>query len=202
MSFVWRSTSKSMQWNVRSLSLPGVMLIRSAVQSDARGYFVETYQRSRFAAAGIANEFVQDNQSGSVAAGTVRGLHFQIPPFAQTKLVRVVRGSILDVVVDLRRSSSAYGKHIAVELTEETGDQLLVPAGCAHGFCTLVANTEVLYKVDNVYSPQHERGLSWVDAQLGIKWPVAPADAILSDRDRTWPMLRDLPANFWTDPWQ
>jgi dTDP-4-dehydrorhamnose 3,5-epimerase len=196
MSFVWRSTSSTLKWDVRPLSIPGAQLIRSAVLSDPRGYFVETYQRSKFAGAGIFHDFVQDNQSGSIIAGTVRGLHFQIPPFAQTKLIRVLRGRILDVVVDLRRSSSTFGKHTTVELADDTGDQLLVPAEFAHGFCTLVANTEVLYKVDNIYSPQHERGLNWADPELGIDWPVAPANAVLSDRDQALPFLRDLSDSF------
>jgi dTDP-4-dehydrorhamnose 3,5-epimerase len=196
MNFAFRPASNTAQLDVRPLSLAGVKLIRPRVLSDPRGYFVETYQRPRFADAGIVHDFVQDNQSGSIAAGTVRGLHFQSPPFAQTKLIRVLRGRILDVVVDLRRSSPTYGRYAAVELDDDTGDQLLVPAGFAHGFCTLAANTEVLYKVDRIYSPQHECGLHWADPELGIAWPVAAADAVLSNRDTTWPLLRDLPAHF------
>ena len=130
------------------------------------------------------------------AKGTVRDLHFQTPPFAQTKLVRALRGRILDVVVDLRRSSPSYGKHLAVELDAESGDQLLVPAGFAHGFCSLQPDTEVFYKVDNVYSADHDRGLYWADPALAISWPVAERDAMLSERDRGWPHLRDLPAYF------
>jgi dTDP-4-dehydrorhamnose 3,5-epimerase len=185
-----------MKLEICPLSLSGVKLIRAARFADRRGYFAETYARRDFAAAGITHEFVQDNQSGSRAKGTVRGLHFQIPPFAQTKLVRALRGRILDVVVDLRRSSPSYGKHLVVELDAESGDQLLVPAGFAHGFCSLQPDTEVFYKVDNVYSADHDRGLYWADPALAIGWPVAERDATLSERDRAWPHLRDLPAYF------
>jgi dTDP-4-dehydrorhamnose 3,5-epimerase len=202
MSFMQRTISKPTQWQARSLSLAGVWLVRSNIVSDTRGYFVETYQQSRFAAAGIIHDFIQDNQSGSISKGTIRGLHFQIPPFAQAKLIRVLRGRILDIVVDLRRSSATYGKHLAIELADESSDQLLVPAGLAHGFCTLVANTEVFYKVDKFYSPLHERGLNWADPELAIDWPIVPAEAVLSDRDRAWPMLRDLPAYFLNDSLQ
>lgn len=202
MNYVSRPISNTAKLDVRAQALPGLKLIRANVISDPRGYFVETYQRTKFAAAGIDYDFVQDNQSGSIAAGTIRGLHFQIPPFAQAKLIRVLRGRILDVVVDLRRASPAYGRHTAVELAENTGDQLLIPAGFAHGFCTLVADTEVLYKVDRIYSPQHESGLHWADPELGIDWPVAAGDAVLSNRDTTWAYLRDLPTYFppdWAD---
>ena len=176
-----------MKLDVIPLSLSGVRLIRAKRYSDPRGYFAETYVRRDFAAAGIGQEFVQDNQSGSSARGTVRGLHFQIPPFAQAKLVRVLRGRILDVVVDLRRASPSYGRHLSVELGADTGDQLYVPAGFAHGFCTLVADTEVLYKVDAVYSAEHDRGVNWADPALGIVWPVSEADAVLSAKDAALP---------------
>jgi dTDP-4-dehydrorhamnose 3,5-epimerase len=182
--------------NVFSLSLHGVKLIRSARMSDARGYFAETYVRRDFVAAGIEHEFIQDNESRSRTAGTIRGLHFQVPPFAQTKLVRVLRGRILDVVVDLRRSSQTYGKHLAVELGETTGNQLLVPTGFAHGFCTLVPDSIVFYKVDKVYSANHDRGVHWADVRLAIKWPIAAAEAVVSERDRGLPQFCDLPAYF------
>jgi dTDP-4-dehydrorhamnose 3,5-epimerase len=126
----------------------------------------------------------------------VRGLHFQAPPAAQAKLVRVLKGKILDVVVDLRRSSGAYGRHVAVELSEGSGDQLFIPAGFAHGFCSLAPNTEIFYKVDAAYSPEHDRGLYWADPALGIRWPVEPGAAIVSERDEMLPMLSDLPAYF------
>ena len=185
-----------MTLDVTPLSLSGVRLIRAKRYSDPRGYFAETYVRRDFAAAGIGQEFVQDNQSCSSARGTVRGLHFQIPPFAQAKLVRVLRGRILDVVVDLRRASPSYGRHLSVELSADTGDQLYVPAGFAHGFCTLAADTEVLYKVDAVYSAEHDRGVNWADPALGIAWPVSEADAVLSAKDTALPLLRDLPDYF------
>ena len=147
-----------MKLDVYPLSLPGVKLIRSAIIADPRGFFAETYVKKDFAKSGICSDFIQDNQSFSVSAGTVRGLHFQIPPFQQAKLIRVLRGRIFDVIVDLRRSSTSYGRHVSVELNAEAGDQLFVPAGFAHGFCTLVDTTEIFYKVDAVYSSAHDRG--------------------------------------------
>jgi dTDP-4-dehydrorhamnose 3,5-epimerase len=184
--------TRLMKLDVIPLSLSGARLIRAKRYLDQRGYFAETYVRRDFADAGIGQEFVQDNQSCSSARGTVRGLHFQIPPFAQAKLVRVLRGRILDVVVDLRRASPSYGRHLSVELGADSGDQLYVPAGFAHGFCTLVADTEVLYKVDAVYSAEHDRGVNWADPALGIAWPVSEADAVLSPKDAALPALRDL----------
>jgi dTDP-4-dehydrorhamnose 3,5-epimerase len=181
-----------MQLEVRSLAIPDVKLIRTPRFSDARGYFCETFQRADFAAQGIENDFLQDNQSSSDRPGTVRGLHFQRPPFAQTKLVRVLRGSIFDVAVDLRRSSPSFGMHIAVELSSESNEQLLIPTGFAHGFCTLEPDTVVFYKVDQVYSAAHDGGVNWADSGLGIEWPVASAEVILSEKDRRLPMLADL----------
>jgi dTDP-4-dehydrorhamnose 3,5-epimerase len=178
--------------DVRSLAIPDVKLIRTPRFFDARGYFCETFQRADFAAQLIDNDFLQDNQSSSVRPGTVRGLHFQRPPFAQAKLVRVLRGSIFDVAVDLRRSSPSFGRHIAMELSSEGDEQLLIPAGFAHGFCTLEPNTVVFYKVDQIYSAAHEGGLNWADSGLGIEWPVASAEAILSEKDRGLPSLADL----------
>ena len=181
-----------MQLNVRCLVIPDVKLIRTPRFSDARGYFCETFQRADFIAQGLANDFLQDNQSSSDRSGTVRGLHFQRPPFAQTKLVRVLQGSIFDVAVDLRRSSPSFGRHIAVRLSSRSNEQLLVPAGFAHGFCTLEPDTVVFYKVDQVYSAAHDGGINWADPGLGIEWPVGPAEAILSEKDRVLPMLADL----------
>jgi dTDP-4-dehydrorhamnose 3,5-epimerase len=181
-----------MRLDIRSLEIPGVKLIRPERFSDPRGYFSETFARAAFAAHGVDCDFVQDNQSVSTRPGTVRGLHFQHLPFAQTKLVRVLRGRIIDVAVDLRRSSSTYGRHVAVELSDANGEQLLVPAGFAHGFCTLEPDTVVFYKVDRIYSAAHDAGINWRDPRLAIRWPVAEADAILSEKDRRLPMLEEL----------
>jgi dTDP-4-dehydrorhamnose 3,5-epimerase len=185
-----------MKITVQRLPIQDVKLVRAGRISDARGYFAETYVRDDFAAAGIDYAFIQDNESTSKAAGTVRGLHFQVPPFAQTKLVRVLRGRILDVVVDLRRSSPSYGRHLAIELDEAAGDQLLVPAGFAHGFCTLEPDTTVFYKVDSVYSAAHDRGVYWADPALAVAWPVTAAEAVVSEKDRELPRLDDLPVYF------
>jgi dTDP-4-dehydrorhamnose 3,5-epimerase len=185
-----------MKLDVLPLSLPGVMLIRSRRIADSRGSFAETYVRGDFAKSGIPNDFVQDNQSVSFSAGTVRGLHFQIPPFQQAKLIRVLRGKIFDVVVDLRRSSATYRAHVSVEISAEGGEQLFVPAGFAHGFCTLVPSTEVFYKVDAVYSSAHDRGINWLDPTLNIRWPVAPSEGILSDKDRVLPLMNELSSHF------
>ncbi|MBV8753816.1 MAG: dTDP-4-dehydrorhamnose 3,5-epimerase [Hyphomicrobiales bacterium] len=185
-----------MKLTVRSLALPEIKLIAAQRFRDQRGYFAETYVRGDFAAAGIPHDFVQDNESLSHAPGTVRGMHFQIPPFAQAKLIRVLTGRIFDVCIDLRRSSPHYAHHATVELAAATGDQLFVPAGFAHGFCTLEPHTTVLYKVDAVYSAEHERGIAWADPALAIPWPVEPNAAILSAKDAALPPLRDAPAYF------
>jgi dTDP-4-dehydrorhamnose 3,5-epimerase len=185
-----------MKLDLVPLSLSGVVLIRSARISDPRGTFAETYVKGDFARSGIRSDFVQDNQSFSVSAGTVRGLHFQIPPFQQAKLIRVLRGKIFDVVVDLRRSSATYGKHIGVELSADGGEQLFVPSGLAHGFCTLVESTEIFYKVDAVYSAAHDRGVNWLDPKLGIHWPIETRKAILSEKDKTLPAMSSLSNHF------
>ncbi|WP_213739125.1 dTDP-4-dehydrorhamnose 3,5-epimerase [Bradyrhizobium sp. dw_411] len=177
---------------ISSLAIPDVKLITTTRHSDARGYFRETFQRDAFAQQGIDRDFIQDNESGSDRPGTIRGLHFQRPPFAQTKLVRVLLGRILDVAVDLRPSSPTYGLHVTAELCAGTDEQLLVPIGFAHGFCTLEPDTIVSYKVDQVYSPSHDGGVNWADRRLAIDWPVAAADAILSEKDRVLPMLDQL----------
>lgn len=181
---------------VEPTALADVKIVNPQRIGDQRGFFSETYNRQRFAEAGIDVEFVQDNHSLSAIAGTVRGLHFQSEPFAQAKLIRVVRGRILDVVVDIRRSSPTFGKHVAVELSAENGLQLFVPIGFAHGFCTIEPDTEIVYKVSAYYSAAHDHGLRWNDPSLGIDWPVAPADAVLSDKDRQQPLLTTLPAYF------
>jgi dTDP-4-dehydrorhamnose 3,5-epimerase len=173
------------------LALDGVMLVRARRFGDARGFFTEAYNRADFLAVGIDSVFVQDNQSFSAPRGTIRGLHFQTPPHAQAKLVRVLRGAILDVVVDIRRNSPTFGRHLAVELDHAEGQQLFVPEGFAHGFCTLTPDTEVFYKVTDIYAPQCDRGIAWNDPALGIEWPVDAADASLSDKDRHQPFLSE-----------
>jgi dTDP-4-dehydrorhamnose 3,5-epimerase len=181
---------------VTPTDLPDVKIVRTKVFVDSRGYFTEVYNRRAFEAAGITDEFVQDNLSLSVEAGTVRGLHFQTPPFAQAKLIRVGRGRILDVAVDLRRASPTYGRHVAVELSAENGLQLIIPIGFAHGFCTLEPNTEVSYKVTAHYSATHDQGIAWNDPALGIEWPVDPSRVILSDKDTRYPPLGEIPEYF------
>jgi len=180
---------------VDATAIPEVKLIAPERVADSRGFLSEVYNRERFESAGLKFDFVQENHSYSRRIGTIRGLHFQIPPFAQHKLIRVTRGRILDVAVDIRRSSPRFGSHIAVELSAENWLQLLVPIGFAHGFCTLEPDTEVVYKVTAVYSAAHDRGLAWNDPTLRIAWPVVEA-AALSDKDRSNPRLEDLPAYF------
>lgn len=177
---------------VEDTALAGVKIVTPRKFGDDRGFFSETYNRARWEQHGLRHVFVQDNHSLSRETHVIRGLHFQTPPVAQDKLVRVVRGRILDVVVDIRRSSPSFGRHLAVELSAENWRQLLVPIGFAHGFCTLEPDTEVVYKVTNVYSADHDRGLAFDDPDLALPWPVAPQRAILSDKDRRWPRLRDL----------
>jgi dTDP-4-dehydrorhamnose 3,5-epimerase len=176
---------------VVALAIPDVKLVTPRRFADPRGFFAETFSRRRFAEAGLVADFVQDNHSLSRPQGTVRGLHFQRAPFAQAKLVRVLRGAIYDVAVDIRPGSPSFGRHIAAEITAENGAMILVPEGFAHGFCTLQPDTEVFYKVNRDYAPQHEGGIQWNDPALAIAWPVRAADAVLSDRDRTWPTLAE-----------
>ena len=178
--------------SVTPLAIPEIRLIEPDRHQDPRGYFSETYNRRDLAKLGIPDELVQDNHSLSTEIGTVRGLHYQLPPAAQAKLVRVVRGSILDVAVDIRRGSPTFGRHVAQTLSAAQGGQMFVPVGFAHGFCVLEPDTEVLYKVSAYYSSAHDRGLRWNDPELAIAWPVGPATAVLSDKDRSLPWLRDL----------
>lgn len=181
---------------VTSTAIEAVKIITPRSFFDSRGALCETYNRDRFAEHGVALEFVQDNQSLSVRAGTIRGLHFQSSPAAQGKLVRVLRGSIFGVAVDLRRSSPTYGKWTAEKLSATDGRQMLVPVGFAHGFCTIEPDTHVFYKVTAGYSPAHDLGVAWNDPDLAIDWPVAPEKAILSDRDARLPAFNSLPAYF------
>ncbi len=178
--------------DITPTAIDAVRIVKPRRIGDARGWFEETWRADVLAAAGIPDEFVQDNQSFSAARGTVRGLHFQLPPFAQAKLVRVISGAILDVAVDLRRGSPTFGRHVAVRLDAAEGKQLFVPVGFAHGFCTLEDNTAVAYKVTAFYNREHDRGLRWNDPAIGIDWPIREDDAQLSDKDRVAPLLRDL----------
>ncbi|MGH9354868.1 MAG: dTDP-4-dehydrorhamnose 3,5-epimerase [Terriglobia bacterium] len=177
---------------VRATEIPEVRVIKVRKSGDARGFFSETYNKKALAEAGIDLEFIQDNHSLSVERGVIRGLHFQTPPFAQDKLVRVVRGAVLDVAVDLRKGSSTFGKHVSAVINVDEWNQILVPKGFAHGFCTLEPDTEVIYKVTAYYSPENDKGLLWNDPELRIKWPVSSTEAILSDKDRRQPRFSEL----------
>lgn len=181
---------------ILATQIPDVKVLFPSKHTDPRGFFSETYRKSALLAAGVDQEFVQDNQSLSTAKNVVRGLHFQVPPFAQSKLVRVIRGAILDVAVDLRRNSGAFGKHVKVVISAEEWNQVMVPAGFAHGFLTLEPDTEVLYKVTNYYAPECDCGLLWNDPALGIAWPVGENEAILSAKDKQLPRLAELPFYF------
>lgn len=174
--------------------LSGVVLLEPVVHGDHRGYFMESYTRSKLEALGHGYDFVQDNQSLSVQAGVVRGLHYQLAPKAQTKLVRVLTGAVYDVVVDIRKGSPTYGEWIGVVLSEDNKRQIVVPKGFAHGICTLVQNTQLLYKVDEYYSPAHDRGIRWNDPALGIDWPIA--SPVISAKDDAQPLLADAENNF------
>jgi dTDP-4-dehydrorhamnose 3,5-epimerase len=181
---------------IESTDIADVKLVRPVKQGDARGFFSEVFKRDVFADYGLPTEWVQDNHSRSSQIKIIRGLHFQAPPFTQAKLVRVTRGAIIDVAVDLRRSSPTFGKHVAVELSEDNWEQLYVPAGFAHGFCTLTEVTEVQYKVTAPYAPSCDFGLAWNDPDLAIRWPLLDAAPLLSDKDSKLPRLRYLPAYF------
>lgn len=173
------------------LEIPDVLVIRPQRHVDSRGFFSETYSKRVFRDAGIDVEFVQDNHSLSAAAGTVRGLHFQAPPYEQAKLVRVIKGRIFDVVVDIRKSSPTFGKFVSVELSTARWEQLFIPVGFAHGLCTLEPDTEVVYKVSGYYSAKHDLGIRWNDPEIGINWPVHEDKAQLSEKDRALPFLSE-----------
>ncbi len=178
--------------------LDGVIIFEPVKYEDNRGFFSEAFNFEQFRDAGLpaSIEFVQDNHSLSRAAGTVRGLHYQAPPAAQNKLIRVTRGAIRDVVVDVRKGSPAYGKHVCVELSAENWRQVLVAAGFLHGFMTLTDDTEVVYKVDAYYSREHDGGVLWNDPDLGIDWGPEAAKAILSDKDARLPRFADFDSPF------
>jgi len=179
-----------------STEIPEVKEIRPVRHRDPRGFFSEIFREDVLRQHGIDVAFIQENHSLSVASGVVRGLHFQVPPESQAKLVRVGSGSIFDVAVDIRIGSPSYGRHVAIVLSAAEGNQLFVPEGFAHGFCTLEPNTEVAYKVNRYYSAEHDRGLSWNDPALGIAWPVREHEALLSDKDRRQPVLAELPSYY------
>ncbi|KUP23934.1 dTDP-4-dehydrorhamnose 3,5-epimerase [Paenibacillus sp. DMB5] len=179
---------------VTPLKLQGASLLEPVVHGDNRGFFMESYNEEVMQKAGVNFQFIQDNQSLSAEVGVLRGLHYQLNPKAQTKLIRVLSGVIYDVIVDVRRSSPTFGQWVGVILSEYNKRQLLVPKGFAHGFCTLVPNTQVLYKVDEYYSPENDRGILWNDPSLGIDWPVA--SPVLSDKDKRHPLLKDAELNF------
>jgi dTDP-4-dehydrorhamnose 3,5-epimerase len=181
---------------VESLAIPEVKLVTPRKFGDARGFFSETWQQERFAAAEIPGPFVQDNHVLSTQRGVVRGLHLQVPPHAQGKLVRVLRGAIWDVAVDVRHGSPTYAKWVAAELSAENWHQLWVPVGFLHGYCTLSEITEVFYKVSGPYDRAAERGVLWNDPDLALPWPVASQDALQSDKDTMLPRLKDCPAWF------
>jgi dTDP-4-dehydrorhamnose 3,5-epimerase len=181
---------------VRRLDIPDVLAITPARHGDARGYFSETYNQRSFAEHGIATRFVQDNHSLSARKGTVRGLHFQTPPHPQAKLVRAVSGSIYDVAVDLRRGSPTYGRVAGAVLSAENGVQLYIPVGFAHGFCTLEDGTEVVYKVSDFYSREHDAALFWGDPEIGVPWPVDEASAHVSEKDAAAPRLSEIESPF------
>jgi dTDP-4-dehydrorhamnose 3,5-epimerase len=176
-------------------ALPGVKILTPARFGDHRGFFAETYNRRVYEDLGINVEFVQDNHSLSASAGTVRGLHFQAPPHAQAKLVRCGRGAIFDIAVDIRKGSPTYGQWVGYELSAENGAQLYVPVGFAHGFVTLLPDSEIIYKCSDYYAPETEGAVRWDDPAIGIDWPLE-GDAILSSKDADAPLLSNLNSPF------
>ncbi|UXT60271.1 dTDP-4-dehydrorhamnose 3,5-epimerase [Agrobacterium fabrum] len=180
---------------LEAFSIPGLKKITPARFGDSRGYFSEVFKREWFRENIEDVEFVQDNESLSAQAGTVRGLHFQMAPFAQGKLVRCIQGKLLDVAVDIRTGSPTFGQSTAIELSSENGDQLWIPVGFAHGFMTLVDDTVISYKVTAPYSAAHDRGLKWDDPAVGINWPKMDT-YVLSEKDAKQPLLSELPEYF------
>lgn len=186
----------AMEGEIQPLQIPDVKLIRLSRFFDERGFFSEVYNRERLRALGIDADFVQDNHSHSKPRGVVRGLHFQTDPHSQAKLVRVSRGAIFDVVLDIRSGSPTYGRHVSLVMSARDWSQLWVPIGFAHGFCTLEPDTEVLYKTTGYYAEECSRGVRWDDPSLGIAWPASADDAIVSEADRRNPFLAELSAPF------
>jgi dTDP-4-dehydrorhamnose 3,5-epimerase len=182
--------------NVEALEIAAVKLITPPRFKDPRGFFSETWKQDRFAEAGIPGPFIQDNHVVSTGAGVVRGLHCQIGPNAQGKLVRCVRGAIYDVAVDARQGSPTFGKYVGAEISAENWRQMWIPVGFLHAYCTLTEQTEVIYKVTGEYDRTAERGVIWNDPDIGIKWPIASNQVILSDKDKVLPRLRNVPVLF------
>lgn len=180
----------------KKTKLPGVFLIFPQRVGDARGYFMETFRLNVFKREVGPFDFVQENKSFSAEVGTVRGLHYQLSPKAQGKLVSCAAGALLDVAVDIRQGSPTYGQTVTAELTAENNCQLWIPPGFAHGFCTLSADTMISYKVTDYYSSEHDRGILWSDPALAIDWPVAAYKAVLSEKDKTQPRLSEIQTNF------
>ncbi|CQR58553.1 dTDP-4-dehydrorhamnose 3,5-epimerase [Paenibacillus riograndensis] len=176
-------------------NLEGVLVVEPALFGDHRGWFMETYSEAKFQEQNLAYQFVQDNQSYSAVKGTLRGLHFQLNPKAQTKLARCTRGSIYDVAVDIRQGSPSYGKWFGIELTAENKKQLLIPKGFAHGFMTLTEEVEVQYKCDELYAPECDGSILWNDPDIGIEWPI-DVTPVLSAKDENAPLLKDVSLNF------
>ncbi|MDQ1003617.1 dTDP-4-dehydrorhamnose 3,5-epimerase [Neobacillus niacini] len=180
---------------VKETSLPGVKIIEPKVFGDHRGWFMETYNSPKFEELGIEIQFVQDNQSFSAIKGTLRGLHYQLNPKAQTKLVRCTKGAIYDVAIDIRKGSPTFGKWFGLELSAENKKQLLIPKGFAHGFMTLTDDVEVQYKVDELYAPECDRGILWSDPEIGVEWPI-DITPVLSAKDENAPVLSKAENNF------
>ncbi|MGH1480032.1 MAG: dTDP-4-dehydrorhamnose 3,5-epimerase [Geminicoccales bacterium] len=182
--------------DLTTTEIPEVKLITPARFGDQRGFFSEIYNRRALADIGLTMEFIQENHAYSADRGTLRGLHFQAPPASQTKLLRVLRGAVLDVCVDCRKGSPTFGKHVMAELTAETGQQILCPQGFAHGILTLMPHTEIAYKVDAYYAPELDMGIRFDDPDLAIDWPFTEADLVLSEKDRHQPRFCDMPDLF------
>jgi len=180
--------------NISKTKLDGVLIIEPKVVTDSRGFFMECYVKNRFENLGVVCDFVQDNHSFSALQGTVRGMHYQLHPRAQAKLMRVISGEILNVVVDIRRGGPTYGRWVGINLSAENRKQLFIPRGFANGYCTLTPDVEVAYKVDDYYAPELDRNFRWDDPDVGIEWPVTKP--ILSERDGRAPLLKDAENNY------
>lgn len=177
---------------VHETALADVLILKPRIHADERGFLSEVFNEASLTKAGIQTRFVQENHTLSIAVGTVRGLHFQIPPHPAAKLVRCTRGAALDVAVDLRRESETYGRYVSQTLSERNWHQIFIPEGFAHGFCTLEPDTEVVYKASAFWDPNLDRGIRWDDPDLAIDWPVTPDDVVLSDKDRDQPAFKDI----------